>query len=174
MIEWIKNFWGYLAVVVFLILIFFYSCNIPHPKDTIIVPTGVTAKELVEIKKQIPDAEKAVKFIPPIAHIGKITEATIVVKKNGDVVVVNKEIIDWGWKKRFGVYLDSSLFGMGGGIKWNCFSVSRANLDVLAGFPRVSAGLSYQLFKNTSIGIGYGFNYNKLIAEPNLYLSMGF
>ncbi len=168
----IKEYLIYILGVATLLLFFCTRCNVPVRKDSVVVPTGVSSKELQEIKKQIPEAQKAVKFIPPVASLGKTTESTIVVKKDGEIVVINKQVSRIGFKRDLGVWI-GGLTQLDGGLSLDFLEYDRFNLGLLAGVKSSGICLNYQVWNNTSAGIAYNYNYS-LVPSPIVFLKLSF
>ncbi len=170
----------YLALVIlsafFVLPLVFRGC-VP---DIIGKPYEVSAgkdlspKEIAEVKKIVPDAEITAKNIPIKPAIGKQVVETIVVTADKKIVILTKEINDFGWHKGLGVFgsmgLDTGDFGLSFTGPWYW----RLNTDLLIGIKKMGAGLSFQTFKNTSAGLSYNLNYNTLLASPAVYIKMEF
>ncbi len=173
MIEIIKKYLVYIFGMVALCGFFFLHCNVVSPiKNVTTHDLGRITPTKEEIKTY--NAKDVIKVIPVENKLGYKVETKIIETKDNKLIQVSEQKIDWGLRLRLGAYMDGSLLGMGGGGRINYFSVYKANLDAMVGFPRAGLGLSWQLYKNTSLGIAYSYNYNKLVTEPSLYLSMGF
>ncbi len=172
--EKVKEFW--LAILGGVVFTFFLlpSCNRPVNPILPIIPQKMSAVELQVIKKTIPDAKEAVKFSPPKPDLGKVIESVVVVKQNGEVVVINNQKLEFRYMTNLGAYADFGLLGVGGGLKVDLVGYGRANMGLFGGFPRVGANLNWQVWKNSYLGIGYGLEYTKLVMQPSLLLAVNF
>ncbi len=168
-------FKGLVVVIILLITIplFWNSCVKPaHNEVNISIP-----KELpitTDDRKIMADAEKKIEINKSVVPLGKKVITEILIDKKLNATQVDKVVNDWGFKNRLGVFIERDLSGGNFGLSYSTFYYWRLNLDLLAGIEKSGAGLNYQIFKNTSIGLSYGIRYNNLITVPGIYAQVGF
>ncbi len=155
----------------------FRSCNhqiTPTTQQT--VTAGAVTTPTAAEEKIMAGATEAINIPhkkPPLGYTEKVTvlETTSPTTK---VDIVYTPTLAWGVKNKLGLYIGVGLDGLDGGLKWTPFYVWRVNLDLMAGYPSISAGISYQLLDNTYLGIGDGYDYLKLQQQPSIYVSLNF
>lgn len=167
-----KNYILYILGVVALCGIFFCRCGNPSPKNIITNPVVVSQKVLAEIKKEIPDAVKAQTFIPIKANLGEKVTETIVQKKDGSIVVLQKQVAAIGFKHDLGIWI-GGLTQLDGGLSLDLLQIQRFNGGLLAGVKSAGIQINYMVYNNTSLGAGYTYSYIG-IPGPVVFVKLNF
>jgi hypothetical protein len=135
--------------------------------------TKPTVQTTATVSTSIPVKDGLTKIPKVAAPLGD-TINTYISTSKGVSQIISKKSINYRFNPLLGVYIDAGLKGVGEGIKYSPLGIWRVNLDVLAGYPRIGAGLSYQVLSNTYVGIAYNYNYTGFITEPTLGVSLNF
>lgn len=111
--------------------------------------------------------------MPSKPKIGHKVETSIL-QGTTKTVLVENNIIDWGYANKLGLFGSAHLSTLDLGISYKTLYYWRANLDVLAGIKFGGAGLSFQAFENTAIGGAWTYSWTTFTPSPSIYISMGF
>lgn len=169
----VKSYLIYILGVVALCCICFCRCNTLLPKNVITVPKLVSQKVLAKIQKEVPTAIKAETFVPEKANLGEKVKDIIVTKKDGSIVVLQKQVAQICFKHDLGLYVGAST-QLNYGLCLDLIQIQRCNIGTLAGYPW-SAGIdiNYMIWNNTSLGAAY--IYNSLgIPSPLIFVKLNF
>lgn len=154
-------------------LFFAYKIN-QKPKIKKIIVNAADIEKITPHDRQIlPGANDKIQIIHHDSRVGYIDSVSIL-RGVSQSVQIDTEKIKWGIIYRPSLYGDYGLSGEGIGIDEDLFCLWRFSAGINAGYPRVGVSASYQLFRNTYLGIGYDDNYVRLISEPVLQIHMGF
>lgn len=179
-ISFVKGNHNVIPITSIVLLLFIGSCIYKHftspvtPPVVISIGKDVSGKELIEVKKIIPNADFAVKHISITPSIGKRVQETIVVTTDKKILTLSKQINDFGWHKNFGVFgslgLDTGDIGLVFGGPWYW----RMGTDAMVGLKKSGLGLNFQFLNNTYAGVSYNINYQSLLTSPAIYLKVEF
>lgn len=164
-----------IGALILLILggVWFKGCTPNTINTQVVIPTKI----LKPTKKQLhimPGAVEAINVPTSIPKLGYTNVTTVLLGKSGTAETIITPKIAYGIKNVYGLYLSAGLSGLGGGLKWTPVYYWRLNLDSLVGYPILGIGLSYQVYNNTYLGLSYGYDYTKILAQPGLYVSLNF
>lgn len=143
-------------------------------ESTQIINTVPATVEDKEKYKDFKPVNKAKLDIPKVAPIGKKIVVDVLGNTSNQILQVTSFKIDYGFRNKFGLFSSASINNIDFGLSYSPLFYYRFNLDFLAGIKSSGIGLSWQLLRNTSMGASYNLNYELLLPEPRVYLSIGF
>jgi len=173
----LEKHWEIILISLIVIIIGFglKSCSGPETRQastqvSSILVSSPTKQEVKDYNAKEVIRVNIVKEVP----LGKKPEVKIIKTNDDKLLQVTEFKTDFGFSNKLGVWGGSSLVSLTGGIKYSPVFYSRAYLDLLAGWPISGAGINYQSFRNSFIGIGYGYDFKVFAPLPIIYASLNF
>ncbi len=166
------TYWIFCIAIILATLLFIKGCNPAINSKPIVTKAIISAPTKEEIKDY--NAKSVIHIDEPKnIPLGKKAEIKIIETNDKKTIQVIEFKNEFRTLKNFGPYADFGLTGLGGGLKLTLIGYGRFNLDGLVGWPRCGAGINYQLYKNSYLGISYNYSF-KAIQEPALYFTLNF